>query len=67
MPHVRLTDVSISKLPLSKVQTTYWDEGGLPGFGVRVGARRKTFVLVVNGGYRIKLGSYPFTSHRDAE
>jgi hypothetical protein len=67
MPRVRLTDVSISKLPYSKAQITYWDEGGgLPGFGVRVGARRKTFVLVVNRGYRIKLGTYPLTSLKDA-
>jgi integrase len=66
MPHLRLTDISISKLPFSKTRTTYWDEGGLPGFGVRVGARRKTFVLVLNRGYRIKLGQYPLISLKDA-
>jgi hypothetical protein len=66
MPHVRLTDVSISKLPLSKCRVTYWDEGGLPGFGARVGARRKTFVLVLNCGHRIKLRQYPLISLKDA-
>ena len=58
MPRVRLTDIAISKLPQSKAQITYWDEG-LPAFGVRVGARRKTFIVVMNGGRRIKLGNYP--------
>jgi hypothetical protein len=52
--------------PLSKSRVTYWDEGGLPGFGVRVGARRKTFVLVLNCGHRIKLGQYPLISLKDA-
>src|SRR5215471_3084617 len=67
MPRVRLTDLSISKLPPSKPEITYWDAGsGLSGFGVRVGARRKTFVLVVNGGHRIRLGHYPFTSLKSA-
>lgn len=65
MPRTRLTDVSISRLPPSKTQTTYWDEG-LAAFGVRVGARRKTFIVVVNGGHRIKLGNYPATSLKDA-
>src|SRR5262249_15466997 len=65
MPHVRLTDVAISKLPHSKAQITYWDEG-LPGFGVRVGARRKTFIVIVRPGQRIKLGTYPRTSLKDA-
>src|SRR5262245_33315419 len=65
MPRVRLTDVTIDKLPSSKVRVTYWDES-LPAFGVRVGARRKTFVVVVNGGHRIKLGNYPFKSLKDA-
>jgi integrase len=33
---------------------------------VRVGARRKTFIVVVNGGHRIKLGNYPRTTLKDA-
>jgi integrase len=44
---------------------TYWDEG-LAAFGVRVEARRKTFIVVVNGGHRIKLGNYPRTTLKDA-
>jgi hypothetical protein len=65
MPHVRLTDMSISKLPPSKPEVTYWDEG-LPAFGVRVGLRRKTFIVVVNHGHRVRLGHYPLTSLKDA-
>lgn len=65
MPRVRLTDVTVRKLPQSKAQITYWDEG-LPAFGVRVGARHKTFIVVVNGGHRIKLGNYPRTTLKDA-
>jgi Arm DNA-binding domain len=65
MPRVRLTDISISKLPQSKARITYWDKA-LPAFGIRVGARRKTFIVVMNGGRRIKLGNYPFTSLKDA-
>jgi integrase len=65
MPRGRLTDISISKLPQSKARVTYWDEG-LPAFGVRVGARRKTFIVILNGGRRIKLGNYPVTSLKEA-
>ncbi len=65
MPHVRLTDITISKFPQSKNRVTYWDEG-LPAFGVRVGARRKTFVVIVKPGHRIKLGNYPTTTLKDA-
>ena len=46
MPRVRLTDVSISKLPQQKAQITYWDEA-LPAFGVPVGARRKTLIVIL--------------------
>jgi integrase len=65
MPRVHLTDITVSKLPHSKAQITYWDEG-LPAFGVRVGARRKTFIVILKPGERIKLGNYPFTSLKDA-
>jgi len=61
MSHVHLTDVTISRLPLSKARITYWD-GNLPAFGVRCGARRKTFVVIVKPGHCIKLGNYPFTT-----
>jgi integrase len=65
MPRVRLTDITISKLPQSKAQITYWDET-LPAFGVRVGARRKTFIVIMNGGRRTKLGTYPSTTLKEA-
>ena len=54
MPRVRLTDVTISKLPQQNAQITYWDDA-LPAFVVRVGTRRKTFIVILNGGRRIKL------------
>jgi hypothetical protein len=65
MPRVRLTDITIDELPKSKTRVTYWDES-LPAFGVRVGARRKTFIVIMNGGRRIKLGNYPSTTLRAA-
>src|SRR5262249_24407552 len=65
MPRIRLTDVTISKLPLSKARVTYWDEG-MPAFGVRVGAGRKAFVVIVRPGQRIKLGNYPYVTLKDA-
>lgn len=65
MPRLRLTDVTISRLPHSKTQVSYWDEG-LPAFGVRVGARRKTFIVILNAGRRIKLGNYPLMTLKDA-
>src|SRR2546430_17464870 len=65
MPRVRLTDISITKFAQSKVRVTYWDES-LPAFGVRVGARRKTFIVILNGGRRMKLGNFPFTSLKEA-
>ena len=49
---------TIKSLPHNGRQMTYWDQS-LPAFGVRVGARRKTFILIANGGRRIKLGCYP--------
>lgn len=65
MPRVRLTDLTICNLPPSENQITYWDEG-LPAFGVRVGARRKTFIVITKPGHRIKLGNYPFMTLKDA-
>ena len=66
MPHLRLTDLAISKLQHSNTQITYWDTALPIGFGVRVGARRKTFILVDTEGRRLKLGVYPHCSLADA-
>lgn len=55
-----LSDVSIANL---KTEGYYWDK--VPGFGVRVGKRRKAFI-VVRGGRRTTLGVYPHLSLADA-
>jgi len=65
MPRVRLADLTISNLPQSETRVTYWDES-LPAFGVRIGVRRKTFVVITKPGRRTKLGIYPFMSLKDA-
>jgi integrase len=62
---IRLTDLSVRALKFSDAQTTYWDDA-LPAFGVRVGRRTKTFIVVQSGGRRTKVGSYPNTSLQDA-
>jgi integrase len=62
---IRLTDLSVRALKFSETQTTYWDDT-LPAFGVRVGRRTKTFIVVQSGGRRTKVGSYPDTSLQDA-
>jgi integrase len=62
---IRLTDLAVRALKFSDTQTTYWDEAQ-PAFGVRVGKRSKTFIVVVRGGRRLKVGTYPDTKLRDA-
>jgi len=65
MPKLKLTDVTVDRLPHTKNQVTYWD-ALLPAFGVRVGANSKTFIVIRNNGRRTKLGRYPFLSLADA-
>jgi Arm DNA-binding domain len=55
----KLTDLAIQRIPFQHPQITYWDTL-LPGFGVRVGSRSKTFVLVQGKARkRITIGRYP--------
>ena len=55
----KLTDVSISKLPFQHPQYTAWD-ALLPSFGVRIGSRSKTFIVMHGRARkRITLGNYP--------
>lgn len=63
---ILLTDIAIQKLQWNGKTTTYVDEK-TPGFAVRVGKNRKTFVSV-NGKERsaIKLGYYPEISLKTA-
>jgi integrase len=59
MPRLHLTDLSIRALKPTEQYTTYWDTK-LSGFGVRVGLRSKTFIVMRgNDRRRVKVGSYP--------
>ena len=66
MPRLHLTDLSIRALKPTERYTTYWDSK-LAGFGVRVGVRSKTFIVMRGDERRrIKVGSYPDKSLADA-
>jgi integrase len=54
------TDLKIQSLP----EGEYWDQK-LGAFGLRVGKRTKTFLLI-KGNRRVKIASYPATSLADA-
>jgi integrase len=62
MPKVRLTAKNIDKLT-SVGRTDYFDEGAnIPGFGLRVSAKRRTWFLIYRNGpqqVRWKVGTYP--------
>ena len=59
MPVILLTDLAIQKLPASDPHTTYYDQA-LPGFGIRVGKRSRTFVIMKGlQRKRISLGRFP--------
>ncbi len=45
--------------------TYFWD-AKVPAFGLYVGRRRKTFVVIQNGGRRRKIGRYPLMTLADA-
>jgi len=64
MPSIQLTDLSIRALK-SDAQTDYWDTK-MPGFGIRIGKRAKTFV-VKKDNRRINVGRYPDMSLADAK
>ena len=59
MPRIHLTDISVRSLRATGTYVTYWDEK-LPAFGVRVGLRSKTFIVMRGEErQRITVGSYP--------
>jgi integrase len=64
MPSMQLTDLSIRALK-ADAQTDYWDTK-MPGFGIRVGKRAKTF-MVKKDNRRINVGRYPDMSLADAK
>lgn len=66
MPTIHFSDLAIQRLKNPDRQTRYFDDS-LPGFGILVGKRTKTF-FVVKGEDRklITLGRYPETTLKDA-
>ena len=66
MPRVHLTDLTVRNLPPTASYVTYWDSK-LSSFGVRVGLKSKTFVVVQGEARRrITVGSYPDMALADA-
>lgn len=62
---MRLTDLAIQKIPFGP-QRRIWDES-TPGFGILVGKRRKTFIVMYGKGRRLStLGHYPDKSLKEA-
>src|SRR5277367_6064592 len=58
---MKFTDLSVKALPMSTRQRVFFDDS-LPGFGVRVSPRSKTFVVLVrrnNATRWATLGKYP--------
>jgi integrase len=60
---VHLTDVAVQRL---QQPGTYWDET-TPGFGVRIGKNRKTWIIMRGQvRQRVRIGRYPSMSLADA-
>ena len=66
MPRTHLTDLAIRNLKPASTYTTHWDTK-LPGFGIRVGLRSKTFIIMQGETRRrISVGTYPALALADA-
>ena len=66
MSQMRLTELSIKALKPCDPHQTFYDQS-LPGFGVRVGKRRKTFIAMKGRERtRISLGHFPETTLAEA-
>lgn len=63
MAKARLTDLSVQRLKWDGKQTITWDST-LPGFGVRVGKHKKTFVVKAENRL-ITVGHYPDNKLKD--
>jgi integrase len=57
-----LTELAVKS---AKPHTTLWDST-LPGFGLRCGANRKTFIVLIASGRRQSLGHWPLVSLSEA-
>jgi hypothetical protein len=56
---LKLTDLTIQHLKFQHPQVTYWDTM-LPAFGVRVGSRSKTFIVMQGKARKHQtIGRYP--------
>jgi integrase len=62
---IHFTDLALRAIPFTDTQVTYWDQS-LPAFGLRVGKRSKTFIVVRDGGRRVKIGNFDRKSLKDA-
>ena len=63
---MKLTDLTVEKLKFRSPQVTVYDLA-LPAFGVRVGARSKTFVIIQGKARkRTTIGRYPAISLSEA-
>ena len=66
MPRSHLTDLAIRNLKPASTYITHWDTK-LPGFGIRVGLRSKTFIIMQGETRRrISVGTYPEMPLADA-
>ena len=68
MPILRFTDRTLAALACGRPQRDYWD-ATLPGFGVRIGARTKTFFIryrTAQAQRRQILGTYPSVTLAEA-
>ena len=64
--HLKLTDLAIANLKPASPQIDYWDML-LPSFGVRVGLRRKTFIVMLGTPRKRRtLGHYPLMNLQTA-
>lgn len=68
MPTIQLTDiVARTAKPRAGKQITYWDQS-VPNFGLRVGERSKTWIVMLGAQERrrLSIGRYPAMSVQDA-
>lgn len=67
MPSILFTDLSLQKLKWNGQTTYYWDTK-TPSFGIRVGAQKKTWVIIQGKDRKVtSLGFYPHASLQDTK
>src|SRR5262245_17973793 len=66
-PDMRFSDASLRALPTPVCGQKLYTDDSLPGFGLRVSTKTKTFVLTYGAERtRVSLGRYPLMSLADA-